>query len=99
MTPQAQEDIREAFLYIQARSPENAERWLRRLYGAIERLETLPERCPWARERAYLGEPLRQMVFHSHRLIFEVHRAARGVTVLHFRHTKQRAIGEPPSDD
>jgi plasmid stabilization system protein ParE len=43
VTPEAQAGIREAFLYIQERSPLNAARWLQGLYAEIDTLEPLSD--------------------------------------------------------
>ena len=48
--PDAEKDLREAFKFFQADSPKNAAAWLRGLYEAIESLETMPQRCGFARE-------------------------------------------------
>ncbi len=69
VTPEAQSNIREAFLYINARSPLNAGRWLQSLHDQIETLERFPQRCSYARERSDLGQELRQLLFKSHRII------------------------------
>ena len=94
VTPEAESGIREAFTYIWERSPIQAERWLRRLYAKIDTLEQFPERCAFARERDYLEEELRQLIFMSHRVVFKVDKPVSTVYILHVRHAKQRAIGE-----
>ena len=59
VTPAAEDDIAEAFAYIQARAPENAERWVRGLYKLVGKLESMPKRCGRAREADDLGLDLR----------------------------------------
>src|SRR5712692_3669480 len=66
--------------------PLNAARWLQGLYDQIDTLQRFPERCALAREREYLEEDLRQLVFKSHRIIFRIDKARRAVYVLHVRH-------------
>ena len=95
VTPEAQAGIRESFNYIHERAPLNAARWLQGLYQHIDTLERNPERCTFARERAYLEDDIRQLVFKSHRIVFRVDRVQRTVYVLHVRHAKRRAIGDP----
>lgn len=95
VTPEAQAGIRESFRYILARSPLNAERWLRGLYKTIDTLEQFPERCARARESDYLDEELRQLLYKSHRIIFRVDKESATVSVLFVRHGKRRAVGEP----
>ena len=95
VTPEGQAGIRESFMYIKERSPLNAARWLKQLYSEIDTLERFPERCPHAREREYLEESLRQHVFKSHRLIFQINEESDTVYVLYVRHASRRAVGEP----
>lgn len=86
-------------MYIQERSPLNAARWLQGLYDEIDSLERFPERCPYAREREYLEEALRQLVYKSHRVVFYVDKSKSTVYVLYVRHGKRRAIAEPVGSD
>jgi plasmid stabilization system protein ParE len=86
VTPAAEYDIAEAFAYIQARSPENAERWVRGLYKLVHKLESMPKRCGRAREADDLGLDLRQLVFKSHRIVFRIDEAACVVRVLRLFH-------------
>ena len=94
VTPEAQAGIRSAFDYIRKRAPLNAARWLQGLYQQIDTLERCPERCGFARERRYLEEDLRQLVFKSHRIVFQIEKRNRKVYVLYVRHAKRRAVGE-----
>ena len=59
----------------------------------------MPERCGYARERHYLEENLRQLLFKSHRIVFRVDAESASVTVLYLRHGKQRAVGESEPDE
>jgi plasmid stabilization system protein ParE len=70
--PDAEIEIAEAFLHILADSPLNAGRWLRGLYKAIAKLEIFPNRCGIARESTDLPVELRQFMYKSHRVIFQV---------------------------
>ena len=99
VTPDAESDVRESFRYIHDRSPANAERWLRQIDGEIKGLELFPERHAFARERAYLKEDLRHLIFKSHRVVFYLDKASGTVYVLHVRHSRRLAVGEPPDED
>lgn len=94
LTPTADAELRAAYRYIRERSPLNAERWLRAIYAAIDSLETFPQRCGMAREADALGEPLRQYIFKSHRIIFYIDEAAKIVRIVYVRHASQRTVGE-----
>jgi plasmid stabilization system protein ParE len=72
VTPAAENDVAEGFAYIQARSPLNAERWVRGLYKLVHKLESMPKRCGRAREADDLGLDLREIVFKSHRIVFQI---------------------------
>jgi plasmid stabilization system protein ParE len=95
VTPEAQEGIRSSFKYIYERAPLNAARWLQGLYDRIDTLERFPERCGFAREREYLEEDLRQLLFKSHRVIFRIDKVQKTVFILHIRHARRRVVGEP----
>ena len=70
--PEAEDDIIDAFLFIQNDSPMNANRWIHGLYEAIGALETFPMRFGLARENDDVPQELRQMIYKSHRIIFEI---------------------------
>jgi plasmid stabilization system protein ParE len=95
VTPEAQANITAAYEYIAESSPMNAANWLRAVYKKIDGLETFPRRFGQAREQPHFSEELRQAVVHSHRIIFSIDDASRTVHVVHVRHTKMRAVGEP----
>jgi plasmid stabilization system protein ParE len=95
VTPEAQSGIREIFEYIHERAPLNASRWLQGLYDQIHTLERFPERCTFAREREYLEEDLRQLVYKSCRIVLRVDKPRKTVWILNVRHAKRRAVGEP----
>ncbi|MBI3895653.1 MAG: type II toxin-antitoxin system RelE/ParE family toxin [Acidobacteria bacterium] len=61
-------------------------------------LESFPRRCSIGREQEYFEEELRQLIFKSHRIIFQIEEKARIVRVLYFVHGRQRAFGERQDD-
>jgi plasmid stabilization system protein ParE len=98
ITPAAEEDLAEAFAYIHARSPMNAEKWLRALLRAVHDLEGFAG-YGRARESDYLDADLRQKVFKSHRIVFSVDDKSKVVTVHYVRYGARRAAGEPDEDE
>lgn len=98
VTPEAEAGILGALRYIHDNSPRNAGKWLRALYLKISTLESLPGRCGIAREQDYFEEELRQLIFKSHRIVFQIEKKARIVRVLYFVHGKQQAVGEQAKD-
>ena len=92
--PRAQDDIIDAYMFIQMDAPMNAEYWLRGLYAAIATLETFPKRCGFAREYEGVNQELRQLIYKSHRVIFEIDGSE--VHVMHVRHAAQKNL--PPQE-
>mgnify|MGYP002637737627 CR=1 FL=1 len=86
--------IRDAFFYIHERSPQNAKAWLKGLYEAIGALEKMPDRCSFIREQDAFEKQVRNLIYHSHRIIFTVNEDASTVEVHAFRHGAQDDI--PP---
>lgn len=91
---EAEAEIDAAFLYIYRDSPQNARRWLRGLYKAVDSLEMFPQRCGLARESQHLGVELRQYSYKSHRIIFKV-----DGDVVHVRHAAQLPFSDDPGED
>ena len=90
VVPEAQAGIREAFDFIHERAPLSAVRWLQELYRRIGTLESIPDRCPPAREREFFEEDLRQLVFRSYRIVFYADRPRRTVYILAILHARRR---------
>lgn len=61
-------------------------------------LECFPLRCPVAPESAFLDRHIRHYVYKSHRILFTVEEDAGVVRVLHIRHARRLALGEPAED-
>lgn len=60
--------------------------WLKGLRAAITSLSFMPRRCPSAAERrAYPQREIRQLLYFSHRLIFEIRD-------VHVRHAARRPL-------
>jgi plasmid stabilization system protein ParE len=67
--------------------PLNALRWLDSLQEAIASLREHPQRCPRAPEAVHFDREIRQLLFHSHRVLFVVD--GEDVVVLHVRHASR----------
>ncbi|MBK8181356.1 MAG: type II toxin-antitoxin system RelE/ParE family toxin [Planctomycetes bacterium] len=81
------------------RRPAEARRWLDGARQAIRSLGEHPARCPLAPEAQQHRVEVRQLLFHSHRMLFLVR--AEQVLILHVRHASRRPatraeLGEPP---
>ena len=70
--------------------PLAAEKWWDGLLEAVFSLENMPERCAVIPEREYFTQPVRHLVFFSHRIIFSV--TENTVTILRIYHASRRPI-------
>ncbi len=93
--PQAEAELRDAFAFIWADSPVDAERWRDGLLKKAASLASVPCRCPLAPQSAAVGREIRQLLYgrkgRAYRLLFMVE--AGQVTILHVRHWGRRALG------
>jgi plasmid stabilization system protein ParE len=95
ITADVESSIRQAFSYIHERSPQNASHWLGGLYRAIDTLETMPARCSLIREHDAFEEQVRELLYHSHRIIFTIDEENALVQVHAFRHSAQDELKAP----
>jgi plasmid stabilization system protein ParE len=74
----------------------HAEKWLLRLFAAIDSLSRAPARCPIVPEAAELGFPGRQLLFGNgrgaYRIIFHIREEEQRVAVLRIWHASRDAI-------
>ena len=89
ITPGIHERIERAFEYIFEQSPQNGVNWLQGIYQAIDTLETMPARCGRIREQASFEIEIRELLYHSHRIIFTIDEELMVVKVYEFRHAAQ----------
>ena len=87
--PPVHTSIMEYYRIIHANSPVNALVWLRGIYEAIKSLKTMPTRCGRIREQAAFDKEFRELLHHSHRIIFTVDEENAIVRVLELRHAAQ----------
>jgi toxin ParE1/3/4 len=98
ISPQAANDIDEAFTWIAASDPAAAARWLSDLLEATDGLKLLPNRYPLAPE-SQLGltdEEVRQFLHGSGLWKYRVLYSVKGsqVSVVHVRHGARLYIGQ-----
>ena len=67
-----------------------AKAWRAGLRASIATLQKLPERCPLIPEREEFPEPLHQLLYHSHRIIFRIDPGI--VRVLRIYHSALRPL-------
>jgi toxin ParE1/3/4 len=73
ITPRAEHDLDEIYVYIAAESPETALRWYLGILAAIESLSDFPLRCPLAPESHEMVFELRHLIHGNYRIIFGIH--------------------------
>jgi plasmid stabilization system protein ParE len=100
ITEIAAAEMVEQFEYIRdvQNNSDNAERWLKGVYAAVEALEQFAGHAR-APESDFLDFDLRHKIFKSHRIIYSVDAAKKEVTIHSVRHGARRGIGEPPRTD
>ena len=84
ITRTAERDIEEAWAFIAQDSPEEAEKFIRRLEEQIQTLERFPERCPLIPENEMLGTRYRHLIYGNYRNVFRI--AGKIVYVLRVIH-------------
>ena len=84
ITRAAERDIEETWSFIADDSPEEANKFVRRLEEQIHTLETFPERCPLIPENEILGTHYRHLLYGNYRSVFRI--ARKTVYVLRVIH-------------
>ena len=87
--PDALEEIGEATDYIERESPAGALQWVEGLWELLDQLAERPTGYGHAREDPDATPPrvpVRQVIYHCHRIVFAVADADRVVLVLHVWH-------------
>lgn len=74
------------FIAEERQAPENALRWLERVYDAIETLDQSPHRCALAPENAHRPYEIRRLLIGRYLALFTIDEAKRVVHVIGFRH-------------
>jgi plasmid stabilization system protein ParE len=96
----AENDAYAAFERIREAAPQHAEKWLVRLFMAIDSLSQAPARCPVIAEAAELGFPARHLLYGKgrgvYRVIFHIREEEEHVRVLRIWHSSRHAL---TSDD
>ena len=72
LTALAEADAYAAFERIREVSPDRAEKWLWKLFAAIQTLEEMPARCPLVSEAEELGHPVRHLLYGKRTGIFRI---------------------------
>lgn len=97
ISPSALADAETAYLWIQERDPDMADKWFNGLLEAIDSLDRLPARCPVAAESEELGMEIRQLLYGKskrfrYRILFGISETE--VIVYRIRHTARQYLTE-----
>ena len=84
--PTAENDLESRYLQIAGESPQNARRWYLDIIEAIEKLDTLAERCPMAPEDIDIQRGIRHLILGNYRVLYLINKDV--VEVLHVRHVR-----------
>lgn len=77
------------YIAVEAHAPLNAQRWLERIWDAVDSLEQWPRRAALAEESAYVEHEVRQLVVGKHLLLFTIDDDGRKVWVIGLRHGRR----------
>lgn len=80
----AERDFEEIWSFIAQDSPDEADKFVRRLEEQITLLERFPKRCPLIPENESLGTQYRHLLYGSYRSVFRV--SGKTVYVLRIIH-------------
>lgn len=83
---QAAIEAQARYLAVDEHSPIQAQRWLERIWDAVDSLESWPFRAARAEEDAYVNYEVRQLIVGKHLLLFRVDEEQRKVWVVGLRH-------------
>jgi plasmid stabilization system protein ParE len=72
ITRASERDIEEIWTFIANDSPEEADKFIRRLEEQIETLEKFPERCSLIPENEILGTRYRHLLYGNYRSLFRI---------------------------
>ena len=78
------------YIAVESQAPLNAERWLGRIWDAVDSLEQFPQRAAKAEEDAYAKYEVRRLVIDSHLLLFTIDDDRRKVWIIGLRHGHRR---------
>lgn len=97
LTPRAAADAEAAYRWIAREAPDTAVDWYNGLLEAISTLDTLPNRCPLAREAPALRREVRQLLYGKYRILFVID--GKAVRILHVRHGARRSVRRPDLEE
>jgi toxin ParE1/3/4 len=86
--PTAEADLEKRYLQIAEESPQNAVQWYLGIIEAIEKLDSLAERCPIAPEDIDIQRGIRHLILGHYRVLYIINNDV--IEVLHVRHGRMK---------
>ncbi len=74
------------YIATERQAPEDAKRWLERIWDSVDSLEHWPRRAAKAQEDDFVAYEVRQLVIGSHLILFMIDDDQRKVWVVGLRH-------------
>ena len=94
ITPIAEQQIEQSYLFYRQRNPDFVDRWFRGLMNTISTLQEKPRRCSFAFENEVFADELRQLLYGKGRSAFRILFTIRDevVFILFVRYTAQEPV-------
>src|SRR5688572_11385413 len=92
VSPTAEADLDDIFRFIAHDNPTAAGKFVAAVRSKMKALAQMPARCPPAPEDGMGGLEIRQLIFHSYRILFTID--VRTVRVLRVRHGARLSMWE-----
>jgi toxin ParE1/3/4 len=86
------------FIAVERKAPISAERWLAKVWDAIDSLEYFPHRCQFAPENELQTYKVRMRRVGNYLLLFTIDEATKTVHVIGFRHGHKSPLTDLPED-
>lgn len=100
ITPEAEAELTEAYIWIRGYSSVSATTWLRGIREAFDSLSQYPIRCQLAPESEYFRQEIRQLLYGrrggTYRVLFAINEDV--VSILHIRHGARDFL-QPDSEE
>jgi len=93
--PSAISDLENYTNFVAEDSLDRSRTWLQGAWEQIFSLAEMPERFSVIEESEELGQELRDLIYHAHRIVYRIDRESERVEILRVWHCARRALGVP----
>lgn len=77
------------YIAVEKQAPETARRWWIKAVKAIDTLDFMPHRCPYAQENNFSKKTIRALRVDSCLFLYRVDEESKAVRILRMRHGRQ----------